>query len=891
MWRRKRMLRELEEDIREHIAQETQDNIERGMTPKEAGYAARKKFGNVTRVKEDVREVWSFAWLEQWLRDIRFGVRMLAKTPVITVIALLSLGLGIGANTAIFSLIEAVMLRMLPVQNPEQLVQIKYISPTSPNPRASLTNPIWEEVRKQQDVFSGVLAWWAREFDLADGGEEHDVSGAYVSGEYFHVLGVRPAAGRLFLPTDDVNGCNGAAVLSYGFWQQRYGGAESAVGSSIRLNGHTFPIIGVAQRGFTGTEAGAPLDVTIPICAEALLDGKNAMLEVRDDWWLSLMGRLRPGMTVEHAKARMKALAPGIFGAVVPQDWPAKSQDIFRKYAFLIVPASTGVNGFSGVRDQYSKPLEVLMAVVGLVLLIACANLASLLMARSAARQKEFAVRLSLGASRGRVIRQVLAESLVLSSCGALAGILFARWGSAFLVRFVERQASPVFLDLRLNAPVLAFAIALALLCGLLFGVLPAFRVTRVSAMSAMKEGPLQSSGGRSHAAARWMVALQVALSLILLVGSGLFVHTFANLMTLDPGFDANNVLLVQANIHNAQVPEAARVVVYGQMLAKLEATPGVVSASQTWMTPLSGSEWLNDIKITGRQALPGVNPSTYMNWVTPAFFSTMRTRLLSGRIFDARDSATSTPVAVVDEFLARTFFPGADPVGQHLIVDTSARLSKQPMEIIGVVQNAKYDSLSEAPHPTVYFPLAQMSGVSEYSAFEIRTAGNPSAVVPAVRDSLGAVVKNASLRFVTLKQKADDSAVQERLLAVLSGFFGTLALALTAIGLYGVMAYAVALRTREIGIRMALGAKRGSVLSLVARSGGVVLVTGIAAGLLGSLWATRLTQQLLFGVKPTDPWSISLAVAALACVAAVASYVPARRAMRVDPTVALRYE
>ena len=881
---------ELDEEIRGHIEMSAHEREERGELAQEARAAARREFGNVGLVKETTRDTWGYVWMERLWQDVHYGLRMLRKTPLITSIALLSLALGIGANTAIFSLVDAVMLRMLPVQNPEQLARILFRSPASPRPRQSATNPIWEQVRDRQDAFSGVIAWSPQMFDLAEGGEVNNINGIYASGDYFTVLGVRPAAGRLMSASDDVRGCSGVAVLGYGFWQSHYAGAESAVGSLIRLNGHAFPIVGVSQRGFFGTDVGDKLDVAIPVCAEAVLDGKDSSLDVRDDWWLSMMGRLKPGVTVEQADARMKVLSPPLFGAVVPQAWPTKYQDIFRKYAFAVLPGATGASG--GLRQQYSQPLEILMFVVGLVLLIACANIASLLLARSAARQKEIALRLSLGASRARLIRQMLTESVVLSGTGAIFGVLFARWGSVLLVRFVSTQQSQVFLDLKMDSRVLAFTIAVTVLCGLLFGLLPALRSTRVDAMSAMKEGQSQAAGGRSHSsAARWIVAAQIALSLVLLIGTGLFIHTFANLMTLDAGFDRNNVLMVETNIHNAGIAEPARVPLYGQMLAELRSIPGVVSASQCWMTPLSGRQWDNSLTAPGHPLPAGVDPDTLLNWVTPGYFETMRTALLEGRTFDARDSATSTPVVIVNQLLARHYFGSQSPIGEHLLGGSEGML-RQPMEIIGVVQDAKYTSLRDDFQPEAYFPLSQIQkNVAEDSTFEIRTAMAPSALIPAVREAVGRVNKLASLQFTTLKQEADDSVAQQHLMAVLSGFFGGLALLLTAIGLYGVMAYVVTQRTHEIGIRMALGAQQASILRLVIRDATIVLVAGVAAGLLGSIWISRLAKDLLFGVTPNDPLTLALAIVVLVAVALFACYIPARRATRVDPLVALRYE
>ncbi|HKS66550.1 MAG TPA: ABC transporter permease [Candidatus Acidoferrales bacterium] len=880
---------QLDSELRFHVEHQTADNIAAGMNPDEARRRALAQFGGLEYIKEETRDARGTHFIESLLQDIRFALRMLRKSPGFTAVAILTLALGIGANTAIFSLIEAVMLRMLPVQNPQQLVQIKVKSPRSQDPGSSVTTPIWEQVRDHQDVFAGVFAWSPRTFDLADGGEENDINGIYASGDYFNVLGVRPTAGRLLTTSDDVRGCSGVAVLSYGFWQERYAGAQSAVGASIRLNGHYFPIVGVSHRGFSGTDVGTPFEVAIPICAAAIL-GRS--LDVRDAWWLSMIGRLKPGANIAQAQARMKVLSPTLFGAVVPQDWSAKSQDIFRNDTFVLNAASTGSTSSDGVREQYSQPLEILMFVVGLVLLIACANIASLLLARSAARQKEIAVRLSLGASRARLIRQVLTESIVLSGAGAILGVFFARWGSALLVRFVSTDQSQVFLDLKMDGRVLAFTIGIAVLCGLLFGILPAFRATRVSASSAMKEGQSQHAGGGSQsAAARWIVAAQVALSLILLIGTGLFIRTFANLMTLNAGFDPNNVLLIDANVRRAGLPEPALVPLYSQMLAKLQALPGVVSASQCLLYPLSsGDEWNFEASVPGYQPPNGVEPRVYLNWVTPGYFSTMRTPLLEGRVFAARDSANSTPVVVINQLLAKTYFRGQDPIGKHIQLG-GMEIGDKPLEIIGVVQNAKRDSLDQDFLSTAYVPLAQIHSIREDTTFEIRTATTPGALIPAVRHAMASINKSASLQFSTLKQQADDSVLQERLLAALSGFFGGLALLLTAIGLYGVIAYMVTQRTHEIGMRMALGAQRTSILRLVLRDALIALSVGVAAGLLGAMWGTRLVQQLLYGVKPTDPWSIALAVAALVCIALIASYIPARRAMKVDPIVALRYE
>ncbi len=888
---RRKLYNDLSEEMQEHLEEKIDELVASGMTRTDAEAAARKQFGNMTLTEERSREVWQWPTVESFLADIRFGARMLRKTPAITCVALLSIALGIGANTAIFSLLDSVMLRMLPVQKPDELAQVAMRRPKAPNrPQEVFTNPLWEQVRDHQTVFSGVFAWSQLDFNLANGGEAENVHGLYVSGGYFNTLGVAPAVGRLLTAEDDRRGCPGAAVLSYGFWQQHYGGAESAIGSPIRLDGHSFPVIGVTPPAFFGTDVGQHFDVAIPMCAEAIIAGKQSLLDERPGWWLTIMGRLKPGVSPEQAAAGLNVLAPQILAESVEPNWRPASQQDFRSWTFTTSPAGTGL---SFLRRRYTRPLEALMVVVGLVLLIACANIASLMLARSAARQKEIAVRFSLGASRARLIRQVLTESILLSTAGALLGLLFARWGEALLVRMVSTNRVKVFLDLSMNRGVLLFTAGIAILTGLLFGVLPAFRGTRVSLASAMKGGDRQGDEGRSRfLSGRLIVSVQVALSLILLVGTGLFVRTFRNLLTLDLGFDAKNVLLVSTNIENANIPETARLSTYGQMLERLGAIPGVASVSQCWFTPLFGYMWSNSIQVDGGQNPSSGDPEVYFNWITPGYFSTMRTPLLAGRTFDANDTLSSPPVAVVNETVAQHFFPNANPIGKYFRIGDPPKADAQTLQIVGIVKDSKYESsLREPAPPFAYFPAAQVKDLPNFSNFELRAAVDPNSVIPSVRDAMAGVNKAASLQFVTLERQVDDTLVQERLLATLSAFFGGLALLLTAIGLYGVMAYVVSQRTHEIGIRMALGANPGSVLRLVMGDVAALLAAGVTAGALASYWATRLTQQFLFGVQARDALTAVLAVAALFAVALFASYLPARRAMRVDPMIALRYE
>ena len=882
---------DLDAEIQSHLQMAARDRESRGEPAAQAAASARRELGNAALIQDATHDQWRWGWLGALWQDLRFGARLLRKTPVITAIALLSLALGIGANTAIFSLLDSVMLRMLPVQNPEQLVALGMLSPKQGSEvNHSYTNPIWEQLRDHQNVFAGVMAWSGHDFNLANGGEAQNVNGIYASGEYFTVLGVRPLLGRLFTAADDARACGGVAVLGYGFWQQHYGGAASAIGSQIQLDGHSFPIIGVTPPNFFGTDVGSRFDVAIPICAEAIIDGNNSYLDQRAAWWIRVMAREKPGQSREQTDAGLAVLAPQIFAATLPPDWKPEMQRSYLKRTFVPTPAGTGL---SWLRRDYERPLEMLMVIVALVLLIACANIASLFLARAAARQKEIAVRLSLGASRARLIRQVLTESVLLSATGALLGVLFAKWGGALLVRFVSTKQAEVFLDLSMDRRVLGFTVGIAILTGLLFGILPAFRATRVSLTSAIKGVEVQGDAERSRFhSGRWIVSLQVALSLMLLVGTGLFVRSFRNLITLDPGFDRQNVLLVTTNVHNSNIPPTQYVALYDQILTRLKAIPGVNSASQDWFAVMSGYEWNDDIEVEGQKPPAGEEPLVWFNWITPDYFATLRTPLLAGRVFDGRDTADSPPVAIVSETMARRFFPNKNPIGQYFRNGVSQPLmSSQPVQIVGLVRDSKYGSLREDNLPFAYVPLAQMLQVPESGVFELRTGVTPAALIPAVRDAIGSLNKGASLKFTTLEQAVDDTLAQERLLATLSGFFGGLALLLTAIGLYGVMAYAVTQRTREIGIRMALGAQPRSIMNLVMRDVAALLAVGVGAGVIASIWVARLVQQLLFGLKSNDVETLALAAGSLVAIALLASYLPARRAMRVDPIKALRYE
>jgi len=882
---------EADTELRFHFDQQVEKLLKSGLTREEAVRRARLEFGGHEQLKEEIRDARGVNLIETLFQDIRYGLRILGRTPVISSIAVLSLALGIGANTAIFSLIDTVMLRMLPVQKPEELTQVRIREPRSPNdePSPTFTNPLWEALRDRQDFYSGIFAWSLTQFDLSQGGAVHDINGTFASGDYFSTLGVRPAAGRLISEADDRRGCPGVVVLSYGFWQEHFGGEQSAVGGSLSLDNHIFTIIGVSASGFFGLEVGNKFDVAIPVCAAGIFDGPKSRLDRRSWWWLNVAGRSKPGLRPEQLEARLGVVSPQVFRATLPQDWEPKYQQDYLKRSFDSTPAATGT---SYLRRQFTQPLHILMGVVGLVLLIACANIASLMLARASARHKEIAVRKALGASRARLIRQLLTECVLLSTAGALLGIFFARWGSSLLVRYISTGDTKVFLDLTLDWRILSFTAGVAVFTGLLFGVLPAFRSTRVSLTSAMKGS--QGAEGESRAKFRpgkWIVASQVALSLVLLVASGLFLRSLVKLVTMDVGFDRNNVLIVRANLHNAKVAPPEQPAMFDEIESRVRSLPGVISASRSVMTPVSNYVWNSGLDVDAPNAPTGEAALAFFNFVSPGYLGTVRTPLLAGRNFSDGDTKTAPRVAVVNETLARRFFPNEEALGKYFRVHPDPGKQAPPIQIVGLAKDAKYESLREEAHATAYFPIAQITEDAEEQVFELRTAVRPSALVPSVQDAVAGVSRAIPLEFHTLAEQVDDSLVQERLLATLSTFFGVLALLLAMIGLYGALSYLVAQRQPEFGIRMALGAPQGSILRLVMRDVLVVLAGGLTAGVSISFAAVGLLQKMLFGLDARDTLTLLASIGVLSFVAFLAGYLPARRAMRIDPMVALRYE
>ena len=733
-----------------------------------------------------------------------------------------------------------------------------------------------------------MFAWGESQFNLATDGVAHNINGMYASGGYFATLGVRPSAGRLFSEADDRHGCPGVAVLSYSFWNAQYNRGAIA-NSNIVIEGHPFQIIGVSGPGFSGTEIGHSFDVALPICASEIVTRGNYSLEDRTSWWFRIFGRRKPGLTANQLSARLNVISPQIFSASVPTNWNSVDQNRFLKWKLTWEPAATG---FSFLRAQYLRPLQFLMATAVLVLFITCANIASLMLARASARRHEMCVRLAIGASRVRLVRQLLTECVFLSIAGAGLAVLFANWGSHLLVSLISTKSDQIFLDVALDARVLSFTVTVAVLTGILFGLLPAFRSTRVPLVSAMTAKI--PGGGRNNArfgSVRLIVAVQIAISIVLVTTSSLLVRSFVQLTSLDSGFDRKGVLLVDVSLRYANLSGNQLSEISTEVLAKVRALPGVLSASESMVIPVGSRNWNDDI-VVETDKTPNIEPANVdMNYVTPDYFATLRTPLIRGRDFDERDVVGAPMVVIINEALARRFFPGGDALGKTVRQFESPTRLAPPAEIVGIVRDAKYSSMREDFPPVAYFPFAQLPRVAPDFYAEIRTYGAPLSLARAVEESALSANKSTSLKISTLEQQVDESLTKERLLAVLSAYFGGLALLLALIGLYGVLSYVVLERRKEIGIRVALGAQPSSILRLVALEIAGLILFGAIAGTAITWGTARFVQSLLFGLNANDPRTFALGMGLVAAVATVACYLPVRRAMRVDPLVALRDE
>jgi len=828
------------------------------------------------------------------LQDLRYALRTLRKSPLFTIVAVFSLALGIGANTAIFTLVHQLILELLPVKHPEELVLLTsrgehYGSNTGRN---AISYPMYQDFRDKNQVFSGMFCKFGTNFSLSFEGRTELVSGELVSGNYFPVLGVGAAVGRVFNASDDlIQGGHPLAVLSYGFWKTRFAGNRNVVGTRILVNGYPLTIVGVSQAGFDGVEVGTSPQIRIPMTMKKEVTSFFYSLNDRRGRFAQAFGRLKPGMTLQAAKAGLQPLFHQILQMEVQEKDFARTTE-YTKQQFLkmwmdVLPAS---KGRSDLRRQFTNPLWALMAIVALVLLIACSNVANLLIARATARQKEIAVRLALGASRRRLICQLLEESVLLSAAGGLAGLALAVWMDRTLIGFLPAGVSPLTVSSVPDGRVLAFTFAVAVLTGLLFGLAPALQATRPELSGTLKDQAGSVVGGTAVGLRKSLVVAQVSLSLLLLIGAGLFIRSLRNLRDLNPGFRTENLLTFAMDpTLNGYKPERS-LQFYRQLTDRMNALPGVKSAALAVVQILDGNEWDQTVTVEGYAAKQGENVGPHMQFISPRFFETMGIPVLLGRDFTIQDENGAPKVAVVNEKLARRYFGGANAIGRHVGLGGNPG-TKTDIEIVGVVKDTKYESLRDEIPYELYLPYRQMPFTVGMTAY-LRTEANPENMFSLLRRTVREVDSSVPVYHMrTLEQQLDKSLMSERLLATLSAIFGCLATLLAAVGLYGVMAYMVARRTREIGIRMALGASGGSVVWIVMREVLLLALVGLAVGL-PSAWAlTRLVETQLFGIQPADPLTMTAAAIGIASVAALAGYFPARRATAVDPMQALRWE
>ena len=944
LFRRPRVERDMDEELRSHIANRAEDLMRSAGLPRaEAEHRARLEFGGYQKYKEEIRESLGAHFIETLLQDVRYALRTLRKSPGFTAVAVLTLALGIGANTAIFTVVDAVLLRALPVKDPQQLVVLRWSAHSRPkingfsgygdceDRNCSFSLPFFRTMDAQAKVFSGMAAFAGPlDMDLSGNGAAKIAHGTFVSGDFFSTVGVNASIGRRLTASDDIPSAPPAIVLTYAYWQRAFGGDRSAIGRTIRLNNVPVTIIGVAEPRFTNLTPGNTQDLFLPCSLADRVKGEwwgnQSRTSTTDIWWVIVLGRLKPGISIGQAQAAVTTIFRNeMLHGASPAFTEADAPEIH------LLPAQAGLNGET---SQIAPMLYLLMFGVGFILLITCANVAGLMLARSATRQKEMSIRLALGAGRTRLIRQLLTESVLMSLIGAAFGILFAVWGvNAFIELFSSGYVEFPF-AVAPDWRVLTFTIAVTLITGLLFGLAPALRGTRVDLTPSLKENASSLPGAATHAKRFFrigdaLVIAQVALSIVVLIAAGLLVRTMRNLQTLNTGFDARNILLFKLDPTIAGYTDAQTQRLYSNLQEQFAALPGVTSASYSEDALLDGGHSGDDVHLDG--APPKQNINTGILPVGLNFFSTMHIPLLAGRAFTSADFtiaartnsaqralgaaaatqhsapdpaaaaalasaqqaySSSAPIPVlINETFAKKFLAKRNPLGLHMgggqTSDDDVQHPSPGYTIIGVVGDTKYAYLRRPIEPMMFLPL-----VSHSAYFELRAAGNPTALAKDVRDIVSRAAGNLPLTELrTQVEQIDQGLFLERVLSRLSSFFGVLALVLACIGLYGLLAYEVARRTREIGIRMALGAHQRDLLRLVVGQGILLVIIGSAVGIAAALGVTRFISSMLFGVRANDPLTIIAVAILLALVALLACYIPARRAMKVDPMVALRYE
>jgi putative ABC transport system permease protein len=823
--------------------------------------------------------------------DVRQAVRLLRFNPGFAAVAILSLALGIGANTAIFELIDAVLMRTLPVPAPQQLADIQETHGgrigSTVTRQKEFSFAIWDQLRQQQKSFSGIAAWSTERFDLGQGGEARYAEGMWVSGSFFQVLQVQPMLGRLITDSDDYRGCGvRGAVISNAFWRREFGGRSNIVGSKLSLDGHPFEILGVTPPSFYGLEIGRNFDVALPLCSEPVLHGEGAWTDDSTTWWLAAIGRLNAGWSIKQASAQLSGVAPGIFAATLPAEYDAAARKDYLRFSLQAEPAATGA---SPLRKQYADPLWVLLSISGLVLLIACANLANLMLARAGARQREMALRLTLGASRLRLIRQLLAESLLLALSGAAIGIGLAQGLGRVLIVYIGSTQDPVFLPTYPDLRVLSLTLGVALLTCVLFGVAPAIQAANADPGTVMKASGRGLTAGRERfLLRRVLIVSQVALSLVLLVTAILFVRTFRNLVNLDVGFRQNNVLVADFDFSPLKVAIPNRLEYKRELLQKVRNTPGVTAAAETTIVPLNGDGWNEFIDIPSASISRKL---VYFNAASTGYFQTLQMPVIAGRDFREDDTPTSPLEAIVNEQFARSFFPGSNPIGKTFDHRQAGGKPNLVYRIVGLVGDARYRDLHEDPVPIIFVDEYQIADPGTDSTFLVRSAEAPSTMIASLKDTAAKTSPAIVLNFSVLRTMVLGKLTRERLMATLSGFYGVLAAVLAMVGIYGIISFMVIRRRNEIGVRIALGAGKANVLGMILREALALLAIGLVVGIGLAAAAGSAARAMLFGLKPVDPLTLVLAVGGLTIVAVAASAIPAARAAGLDPMRVLREE
>ena len=885
LWRnlihRDRVERELDDELRATFEALVDEHVAAGMDPAAARRAATLALGRIDSIKTQVRESRTGNGLETLRHDITFGARMMRRNPLFTLTAVLSLGLGVGANTTIFSVVNALLLRDLHVPEAHRLVEVGRT--TRRGPGFSFSYPAYEMFRDQNSVFSGLVAVSTETLSGHGGAAGREPAGRMVSGNLFDVLQLSPAAGRLLSPLDDrADAPQGStvAVLAHRFWQREFGGSSNAIGQTIRVDATLFTIVGVLPPTFDDLVVGRPADFFIPIASEALLDHDSQLREAASSW-LGIVGRLKPGVSIESAHANLEPILSR-FLTDVSADVPDENvRSAIRSQRLFLQSGSRGV---SDVRRDFSRPVLLLMGAVALVMLIACANVINLLLARGVTRRQEIAVRLAVGASRGRLVRQLLTESALLGGAGAALGLAIAAVTAPLLLQLVPQRTSPLVLDVSPDWRVLSFTVSTAIVSSLVAGIVPAVRGSRADLTESFAGNVRSLHVSRDSTRwGQWLIAAQVALSLLLVVGAALLVTTVRNMRGVDPGFEAQHVLLLKLDPGRIGYSGDRLTQYYRDVLDRVRAIPGVQSASVSRVTPISGGGIDQPITVEGRAREPGA--MILANRTSDGFFATMAIPMLLGRDLTSADSAQA-PGVVINEALMRRYFPNENPIGRRIVLG-----DRRPREIVGVVANSKYFSVRDGDMPTAYLYMLHL-GESGGLTLSVRTAGDPSSFAATIRASVASVAATVPLsQGRTLSSQVDRSFGTERLVARLLGAFAGIALVLAAVGLYGVLGYNVVRRTGEIGLRLALGASRRAILGSVLRQSMIVVLLGSAVGIPAAMMLSRPLSGLLYGVTPSDPAVLAGAVGCLFLVALAAAALPAWRAASVDPLTALRHQ